>query len=68
MSRSKYEEYLICKERGHVAKINDNEVYYEGEEIHFSECKFCGTSFGIKRQPPELIEKYIPEPNPNELK
>lgn len=58
--RSRYEEYLICKERGHVTVNERGTSTHRGapDEV---ECVKCGT--WIRWTKPKLVERGAPEEN-----
>jgi hypothetical protein len=63
----KYEEYLICKTRGHVGSGTTYSNATVGA-LTWNTCKYCGTDF-TTRTTSELLEKNQPtepEGKPNE--
>jgi len=59
--RTRYEEYLICKERGHKASIRSSALLTEPllGAPPWSVCVYCGVMFRFENN---LIEKYAPMP------
>lgn len=63
---SEYEEYLVCKKRGHEADPKAGVFSYAIEgSPQFKTCKYCGTTFWTTTEVTEH-EKNAPAP-PNHI-
>lgn len=58
-NRTRYEEYLICSERGHVLKDSRGCTTTRGCPTE-TECVKCGT--WIRYTEPQLVERGAPAP------
>ena len=51
---SRYDEYAICKQRGHEAGDSFTDNFYT-----WTICQFCHTRY---RHDTQLVEEYAPDP------
>lgn len=58
--RTRYEEYLICQERGHVLKDSRGSSTHRGSPDE-TQCVKCGT--WVRWSEPKLIEREKPTPD-----